>query len=308
MIEAAIIAVRWVQYLGAAVVFGLPLFFVCVARGRAQTDVAARARLVVAATAALLAVSSLLSIGLQASLFSGSFAAGFDGEAIESVVSFMELGKAAVVRAVAAGLVFVLVMAVRPARVAWGAAAILGGVAAATLGWMGHGASTEGAGHATHLIADILHSLAACIWIGALAGFLLLLFSPAADREFTRELHGALARFSSIGALLVVTLAVTGLINSWFVVGPENLSRLRNAPYGQLLIAKLALLAVMLGLAAVNRFRLTPRLAAARLGEAAESEPAMAALRRSVALEAALGFGILALVAWFGTLAPPAAG
>jgi putative copper resistance protein D len=30
-------------------------------------------------------------------------------------------------------------------------------------------------------------------------------------------------------------------------------------------------------------------------------------LRRSVILETALGFGVLALVAWFGTLAPPAA-
>ena len=60
----------------------------------------------------------------------------------------------------------------------------------------------------------------------------------------------------------------------------------------------------MLGLAAANRYRLTPALNRGlntRLGQ----DKALADLRRSLAIETALGLGVLALVAWFGTLPPP---
>src|SRR3546814_8278467 len=56
-----------------------------------------------------------------------------------------------------------------------------------------------------------------------------------------------------------------------------------RSPYGQLLLAKLALFALMLALAAANRWRLTPALAAAA-GDDAESvdsdpDEALAAMR-----------------------------
>jgi putative copper resistance protein D len=62
----------------------------------------------------------------------------------------------------------------------------------------------------------------------------------------------------------------------------------------------------MLGLAAANRFRLTPALAMV-LDEPSRQRKALADLRRSIALETAAALGVVALVAWFGTLAPPAA-
>ena len=75
----------------------------------------------------------------------------------------------------------------------------------------------------------------------------------------------------------------------------------------QLLSVKLALFIAMLGLAAANRFRHTP--AFGRVLAAHEPpDRALAALRRSVAYETALGLAVLALVAGFGTLPPPAAG
>src|SRR3546814_8655355 len=61
----------------------------------------------------------------------------------------------------------------------------------------------------------------------------------------------------------LLVIAATGLINSQMIVGAENLGRSLSSPYGQLLLAKLALFALMLALAAANRWRLTPALAAA---------------------------------------------
>jgi len=60
---------------------------------------------------------------------------------------------------------------------------------------------------------------------------------------------------ASAGALLA-----SGIINTWYEVGsPRDLIA---TAYGRLVLAKIALFAAMVSIAAVNRFHLTPRLAA----------------------------------------------
>ncbi len=59
----------------------------------------------------------------------------------------------------------------------------------------------------------------------------------------------------------------------------------------------------MLGLAAANRFRLTPRLAAA-IGAGGPTAAAVADLRRSVLVETSIGVLVLVLVSLLGALAP----
>jgi putative copper resistance protein D len=72
--------------------------------------------------------------------------------------------------------------------------------------------------------------------------------------------------------------------------------------YGRLLLLKIALFAVMLVVAAVNRFWLTPRLASPR-----GSEPKPDVLRRltrNSMIEIALALAIFAIVGVLGTLHP----
>ena len=137
-------------------------------------------------------------------------------------------------------------------------------------------------------------------------GLILLISRPIAriDRHHLDLTHRALHGFGAVGTMIVATIVVTGLINSWFMVGIGNLASLGTTLYGQLLLAKLALFAVMLGLASLNRFRLTP--AFERSIAAADHRGALGVLRKSLALETACVTVILALVAWLGTLAPPA--
>jgi putative copper resistance protein D len=99
---------------------------------------------------------------------------------------------------------------------------------------------------------------------------------------------------------------ITGLINSWLLVGAANLAALVTTLYGLLLLAKLVLFAAMLGLASLNRFRITP--AFQRSIAMADHDGTLVALRVSLAVETACLIGFLALVAWLGTLAPPASG
>ncbi len=307
MLEPAVIVLRLMQYMGAMVLMGSSLFFVYALPGVGAGSAAETpwARKLLAAGGALLAVAAALSVPGQASVLTGSLAEGLKPETLSAVVTGMDLGKAAVLRAVLAALAGVLVLVLKPSRTSWALTVALGALATASFAWMGHGAASEGPSAPLHLVSDILHSWAAAVWVGALVAFLLLLRVPRPTPEATASLHRALHGFSGLGTVLVALLVATGAINSWFLVGLGHLSGLWTTPYGRLLSLKLLLFVVMLGLAAANRFQLTPALARG-LGSSDDEHTALASLRRSVLIETCVGLAVLALVAWFGTLAPPA--
>ena len=296
------------QYAGATILFGSTLFFLRALPhdGPSSAGEMPWPRTLLAAASVGLSISALLWIAAQASLLAGSVAEGLKVETLLAVVTGFDLGKAAVARAALAATAAVLAVTIKPARTAWLACALLGGLGTASLAWLGHGAATEGPGGPVHLISDVLHSWAAAAWIGALVAFLLLLRARAPHPGSTATLHRALHGFSGFGSVLVAVLVATGLVNSLFLIGPQRLEGLWTTPYGQLLSLKVLLFGGMLGLAAANRFRLTPALADA-LEAGPRQEAALVALRRSLVVETAAAFGVLALVAWFGTLPPPAA-
>ena len=308
MFEPAVIILRLAQYVGATVLTGSSLFLIYAlpASGPAAAGPACWPRRLLVAAAFLLAATALLGLGAQSVMLSGSIAEGVKLETLSAVVSGIDLGKAAIVRSAAALSAALLLGLLPPSRLSWIVAASLGLIATASLAWMGHGAVTEGALGQLHLASDILHALAAAVWIGALVAFFGLLVARHRSAEANEALHGALHRFSGVGSALVAVLVATGLVNSWVLVGPDRLGALWTTPYGQLLSLKVTLFAGMLALAAGNRFRLVPALGRANV--VGSSDAALRALRRSIALEAILGFAVLCLVAWFGTLAPPASG
>ncbi|MGH6781691.1 MAG: copper homeostasis membrane protein CopD, partial [Sphingomonadaceae bacterium] len=178
------------------------------------------------------------------------------------------------------------------------------GTALATLAWNGHAAASEGVAAPLHLASDIVHLLAAGAWIGALASLVILLFPIGSAMSATRldVARRALSDFSTTGSIIVGLIVITGVANIGFILGRDTLAVLFTNLYGQLLIAKIALFFAMLGLAAANRFRLTPRLASAMALN--DSARAVYMLRFSLITEALAAMLILALVAWLGTLAP----
>jgi putative copper resistance protein D len=172
-------------------------------------------------------------------------------------------------------------------------------VALGTLAWSGHAAASEGMLAAPRLVLDILHLLAASIWLGALVLFLAMLGKASGTQVATGN---ALARFAGIGGVLVVTLALTGTANLWFLAPPRDWLALVQTGYGALLGIKLAVFSAMLGLAGLNRFALVPRLLVS--GHEDQGSHAVRVLRMSIAVEFALAFVILLLVARLGMLDP----
>jgi putative copper resistance protein D len=296
-----LIAVRFGVYATIAILFGLSAFGLYgLRRGERGGALTLRGWLIASSIAGLALSTSWLL--LMAASMADVPLWPVDRAAIDGLLSDSAIGTAWKVRVIA-----LLVAGLAATRTRWlPVVAASSAVALASLAWTGHGSVGERMPGWGHLGADILHLIASSAWVGALLGLILLISRPIAriDRGHLDLTHRALHGFGAVGTIVVATIVVTGLVNSWFMVAIDNLASLPNTLYGQLLLAKLALFAVMLGLAALNRFRLTP--AFERSIAAADHRGALGALRRSLAFETACVTVILALVAWLGTLAPPA--
>ncbi|EXS70511.1 MULTISPECIES: copper homeostasis membrane protein CopD [unclassified Sphingobium] len=300
-----LIAARFAVYVDLALLFGVPLFGLYALKGSERHRLLPSRSLIAFLALFGLALSSVGFLLMAASM-AGTGIGGVDRSILNMLLTDTPVGWAYQIMTAALLLAFAGAVAIsrRPVAVlALGSAA--GATAVATLAWSGHAAATEGNAGTIHLLADILHLLAAGAWLGALLGLTLLLWQAPRnpDEAMLRTAYRALAGFSLVGSIIVGLIVATGLINGALLVGLANLMHLTTSLYGQVLLAKLLLFALMLTFAVANRFRLTPRLGAA-ISRGAPGE-AISELRRSVMLEMATAILVLAIVAWLGTLAPP---
>jgi putative copper resistance protein D len=303
--ETAVVIARIAQYLGAAVLFGTPLFFIYALpkAGVGSAMTLPWPRPVLGACSFAVIVAALVYFCSQTAMMADDPAAAFDRETLLGVLNDSAMGHAVVARVAAAVAALVACLALRPGRILWAILAALGAVVMASFAWTGHGAADEGLHGLIHTPADVLHLLAAGVWLGALAAFTFLLWAPGrASTESQAVLHRALEGFSGIGSAVVAVILVTGLINSWFLVGISGIARMGGSTYGILLLVKIAAFIGMIGLAGMNRFFHTPALA--RGLEAQNPAVALKTLRASVILESLLGFVVIVLVAVLGMLAP----
>ena len=306
MVEAALILGRALQFAAAVVLFGTPLF--CLYGFPRTADAGEsgswiRPVLRASSFAALAAAFMLLSA--QTAEMSGDPRDALNLDTIWAVVSDTHVGRVWLLR-LPLILIAISLALWAPRRLGlWAAQALVGAGLAASLSWSGHGAQGDGPARVIHQFADGLHLLAAGAWLGALPPLAMLLVRAARQASQANLAHFALARFSGIGPAVVAVLVLTGLINSWFLIGPQHLAAAVASPYFWVLMIKLGLFAAMLALAAANRFLLTPRLA-----RDLESGPGavVTRLKRSVCAETALAALVIAAVAVLGTLAPPIAG
>ncbi len=254
-------------------------------------------------------VSGVLWLLLQAASISGGGAAeAASAQVVAPVLMRTRFGHVLLLR-FALALVFALCLALLPLarhpqmRVAvLSIAAAIAGSGLAALAWAGHAVTTPGN---LHLLADAIHLLAAGLWLGGLA-VLVVLFAAArrpADGAWLILLGATTRRFSLIGLACVGTLTVTGTVSGWFLVG--TIPALVGTPYGHLLIIKLALFGLMVGLAAVNRFHLMPRLGEPERNRSpATARAAARLLHRNAAAEAMLGLLILGIVSGLAAVPP----
>jgi copper transport protein len=170
---------------------------------------------------------------------------------------------------------------------------LAGGLVAAT--WSASGHAVTGAWSGLALAADVLHLVAASVWLGGLALLVgLVLFGSHAPP--VPERVSAVTRFSTLAGWSVLVIVVTGTFQTWR--NTRSWAALLDTRYGLLVCAKVVLLVVLVALGYRARIALgTARSPALLPRRRPSTAPDLSRLRRGVAAEAALATVVLAVTA-----------
>src|SRR5207249_500909 len=135
----------------------------------------------------------------------------------------------------------------------------LGALALALMSASSHAAAIS-PGTALTVAIDACHLLGTGVWLGGLVALGALLRAASRDADADDRAHAVMAarRFSRVALVAMLALMGSGVLNALAQV--ENIAALVSTPHGRLLLAKVAVLVPILGLAAVNRRRLLPAL------------------------------------------------
>lgn len=263
-----LVLARGAWFAAVMILFGASLFAVPL-RTRLQIALALPWRPLIVAVALLLGIGWL---ALAAGEMAGTAP---DSAAIRATLTTL-FGQAMAARL----LLLAVLLVLRGSQIT----ALLAGIALALPALTSHAAVTSPAGFsAIGITVDAVHLLSAGFWIGGLAALAVLF----ARRE--PQIIAALGVFSDWAMVAALLLVMTGLINATQILLGQ---RGADAPaYLWTLGAKLALVAVMLALATVNRFRLMPTHQTGQIA-------------RNAALELGIGLTVVLLAAGLGQMSP----
>jgi copper resistance protein D len=257
--------------------------------GYCRTAISALAGLRIRRLIVVLVIGGIAASGVRifvlAGLMSSDFAGMFDMTYMRMIIQGGE-GRATAVRIVGLGLAAV---AVAP-QCRFLAVAVGGAMVAATsFAWVGHPQAAAPQTPAVLLVS--VHLLGVAFWFGALMPLLIVARDPERER-----IAIVARRFAQAAAIMVASLVAAGIGLLWILLG--QLSNLWASDYGHAVVLKLGLVACLLVLAALNKWRLTPHLHP-------HVSQAVRALRRSIKAELVLVGLILLTTAAFTTLIGP---
>lgn len=289
----AYVAVRWLGYAALVGLIGAVVFALVVAP-RVPTiypdviNVAARVAVV---------ASLVLMVAWIARLVAQSYALG--GVGVGAILGGTSWGQAWIIGG-AAALVAMgsAVIAGRGAsRAGWLVAALAGLAATVALPLSGHAVATPRLS-ALAVVADTLHVIGAGGWLGTLlvtviAGIPVTLRGAPGARG--REASALIGAFSPVALSCAGLLVVTGVVAAALHLG--SFGALWGSRYGQVLLIKLAVIAVLLVVAFINWRILRPALG---------SDKATRRIRGSAIAELGLAVIVLVVTAVLVATPPPA--
>ena len=288
-----LIVARFLQFSGALVLLGSSLFHAYGFTAAAQPSLAPGSRAWLRQVLILSAMAAIL------------------GTVLWLVSSETRFGRFCLARVALLLVSLALSFLAHRTKAFWTLQTVVASLVVATFTWTGHGTMNSGWAGAIHQGSDLLHLWAAGAWFGALVPLAILILRAVHSRglDEARAARHGLERFSAIGAAVVATLALSGIVNSWFLIGVANWRTAAGTDYGKVLLIKFALFALLLMLAAANRFWLTPRLQLElKTAASGRNSAALRALKTSIVLEIGLAALLLLAVGVLGTLTPPISG
>jgi putative copper resistance protein D len=289
--DAALVLCRFLQDASAMLVWGTFACLSWLVPGELARVLASRLRFFRLVAIAVAVATTLAALPIETAVIGEGWADAFDLTMIRAVLFETSVGLAWFPRAVAALLLVVTLFA--PPRLRQSATAFASGLLLASFALTGHAAMYERWLGVAHRINDVVHLLAGGWWVGSLS-LLFLVLRALENAKDGGDAATALYRFSAIGHAAVALVVFSGVVNTCLVLRqlPINWS----SPYQVLLLAKIGCVAVMIGLAIINRYVLVPRLRSTR--------HALPLLEAATTAEVALGLTAIGLVSFFGMLEP----
>lgn len=245
MVDFAVIGLRSLGFVAALQAAGVPLFLALFKRvlGDATPWILALARRS-AAAGLLLVLAHQLAEPARAT---GSFGGILDGS-LQALLLSSDGGTATGVRV--GGLLLVLIGALRPSRIGRQAAIAGTMLITASFAFMGHTATHDQRWLLAAML--LLHLSIIAFWFGSLWPLVLV-----ARHEDLRTSGVVVERFSAIASWLVPIVFVAGLVLSLALV--PGVAALATG-YGLLLVAKVAGFSLLMGIAALNKWRFGPAI------------------------------------------------
>ena len=157
---------------------------------------------------------------------------------------------------------------------------------------IGHGAASEQLGA---VVLDYIHNLVAAVWIGGIIYFVFTLlptFSQLQEKNQEKMSLVMIPRFSIAFIISVGIVIVTGPTLMWFLESDVGL--ITESVFGQLIILKIAIAAVMVALGGFFQFRLQKN---AEKNFSSGKISVHKKLKKSLKVDAALGIILLGVVA-----------
>ncbi len=158
---------------------------------------------------------------------------------------------------------------------------------------IGHGAASEQVGA---LALDYVHNLVAAVWIGGIIYFVFTLlptFSLLKDANREKMSLVMIPRFSIAFIISVGIVIITGPTLMWFL--ETDLGLITESVFGQLIILKIAIAAIMIGLG--GYFQLGVQKSAEKNFSTGKKISVHKKLKRSLKMDVALGIMLLGIVA-----------
>lgn len=200
-------------------------------------------------------------------------------------------------------VVLALIIAHRGAgtRAAWGIAA---GAAVIAFAFSSTGHAGDDGSVTLPNLMNVLHIAGACLWGGTVVVYALRVL-PHQRRSGVpqRALAHTATRLSTLAGAALGLVLVTGIYNAWRQL--PGWAALWETDYGRALLVKLAAVAVMMAIGAVNRFFVVPAIEAWAERPAGGGDAPVRRFLQLLRIDAAVFILILACAAVLGAQTPP---
>jgi putative copper resistance protein D len=288
--DVLLAAARLLHFAAAIQLFGIAAFYALLLPDALRPALERPFRRVAFLSALLTLLGGIVWLLATAGSMANGLADAVNPQIVGTVLSQTAFGRVWGPHLVLAGLALIAVA--WRGKLGWWLLTILATAVLGSLGLVGHAAIDAGVVGILNRISQVLHVLSSGFWLGALVPLLFVLprFGNASTELLADQ---TLRHFSGLGHMAVAVLLLSGLANTWFILGPRvDLA----APYEQLLVIKIALAGSMCLLAIVNRYVFMPRIP--------HGGPGARLLAHGTVAEIVLGGLILGLVSVLGMLAP----